>query len=126
LFFEIIDRVAAEQKWYSNISRPPTGRWTHSIILQSSAYDFITVLDSIIGRLKVFQPDLLDNYVYLQILSGFKQAPLNPAIVINMQQSADGDSGDESSKRPSVLILVRGLHALSYADSNKPVLGRRR
>jgi hypothetical protein len=81
--------------------------------LQSSAYDFITVLDSIIGRLKVFQPDLLDNYVYLQILSSFKQAPLNRAIVINMQQSADGDSGDESPKRPSVLILVRGLQALS-------------
>lgn len=36
-----------------------------------------------------------------------------------MQQSADGDSGNESPKRPSVLKLVRGLHGLSLADSNK-------
>lgn len=66
-----------------------------------------------IGHVRVFLPDLLDNYVYLQILSGFKRAPQNRAIIINMQQLADGDSGDESPKRPSVLILVRGLHALS-------------
>ena len=53
-------------------------------------------MDSMFGRLRVFLPDLLDNYIYLQILSGFKQAPLNRAMVINMQQLADGDSGDES------------------------------
>lgn len=55
-------------------------------------------MDSMIGRLRVFLPDLLDNCVYLQILSSFKQTPLNRAIVINMQQSADDDSGDESPK----------------------------
>ena len=70
-------------------------------------------MDSVIGPSEVFLPDLLDNYAYLQILSSFKQAPLNRAIVINMQQSADGDSGDESPKRSSVLKLVRELHALS-------------
>ena len=50
-------------------------------------------MDSMSGRLRVFLPDLLDNYVYLQILSGFKQAPPDRAIVINMFQL---DSGDES------------------------------
>jgi hypothetical protein len=59
-------------------------------------------MDSMIGRLRVFLPDLLDNYVYLQILSQFQAGPLNRAIVINMQQLADGDFGDESPKRPSV------------------------
>jgi hypothetical protein len=48
-------------------------------------------MDSMIDRLRVFLPDLLDNYVFLQILSSFKQAPLNRAIVINLRQSADGD-----------------------------------
>ena len=48
-------------------------------------------MDSMSGRLRVFLPDLLDNYVYLQILSSFKQAPLNRAVVINLRQSADGD-----------------------------------
>lgn len=41
-------------------------------------------MDSMIARLRVFLPDLLDNYVYLQILFSFNLAPLR-AIVINMQ-----------------------------------------
>ena len=47
-------------------------------------------MDSMIARLRVFLPDLLDNYVYLQILFSFNQAPLYHAIVINMHNRQTG------------------------------------
>ena len=47
-------------------------------------------MDSMIARLRVFLPDLLDNHVYPQILFSFNLAPLNRAIVINMHNRQTG------------------------------------
>jgi hypothetical protein len=72
-----IDRVVAERKWYSDISRAPTGRWIHSTVYNPDPMT-LSPLWIVISRLRVFLPDLLDNYVYPADSIQFQAGPSEP------------------------------------------------
>jgi hypothetical protein len=72
----------------------------------------------------VFLLDLFDNSC--GFYPGFKRALLKRALVINVQQSAEYEVPDEPRELKCFAKLVRGLHVVSRAEINRPVLVRGR